>query len=106
MKSEQYDNDQHSEVIDIELFAKEGKTPPKGTTYRIRIDKDYYVVHVSEMYGSELLTLAGKTPINRYRLDQKLKGGATKKIELTDIVDFSTPGIERFQTLPLDQTEG
>lgn len=106
MKPEQHDNEQHSEVIDIEQYAKEGKTPPKGTTYRIRVDKDYYVVHVSEMSGSEILTLASKTPPNRYRLDQKLKGGATKKIELTDIVDFSTPGIERFQTLPLDQTEG
>jgi hypothetical protein len=106
MNSDQQGNNEHVEVIDLELYAKEGKTPPKGTKYRIRIDKDYYEVHVSEMSGSEILTLAGKTPPNRFRLDQKLKGGATKKIELNDIVDFSTPGVERFQTLPLDQTEG
>jgi len=99
------ENEDHSEVIDIEKYAKEGKTPPVGKKYRIRIDKDYFEVETNHMTGKEILELAKKNP-DRFRLDQKLKGGATKKIELTDTVDFTEPGVERFMTLPLDQTEG
>lgn len=95
-----------TEIVDIEAYAKEGKVPPKGKRYRIRIDKQSYVVEVSQMTGREILVLAGKNPPERFRLDQKLKGGATKKIELGDMVDFTTAGVERFMTLPLDQTEG
>jgi len=96
----------NSDIIDLEVYAKEEKEPPKGTRYRIRIDKNHYIVEVSQMTGREILKLAGKEPPERFRLDMKLKGGATRKIELEDVVDFTTPGIERFMTLPLDQTEG
>ena len=94
------------EVIEIELYAKRGEIPPKGKRYKIRVDKEHYIVTVSKMSGREILLLACKTPPERFRLDQKFKGGATKKIELNEIVDFTTPGVERFMTLPLDQTEG
>jgi hypothetical protein len=94
------------DVIDIEEYAKAGKKPPKAKNYRIRIDKDRYVVNVSEMTGRQILELAGKNPPERFRLDQKLHGGQTKKIELTEVVDFTAQGVERFMTLPLDQTEG
>lgn len=94
------------DVIDIEEYAKAGKNPPKAQSYRIRVDKERYVVKVGEMTGRQILELAGKNPPERFRLDQKLHGGQTKKIELTEVVDFTTPGVERFMTLPLDQTEG
>lgn len=94
------------DVIDIEEYAKAGKKPPKAKNYRIRIDKDRYVVQVGEMTGRQILELAGKNPPERFRLDQKLHGGQTKKIELTEVVDFTAQGVERFMTLPLDQTEG
>lgn len=94
------------EVIDLEQFAKEGKPVPKGKKYRIRIDKTQYVVEVETMTGKELLELAGKNPYNRFQLNQKLHGGNVKKIEYNESVDFTAPGIERFMTLPLDQTEG
>ena len=94
------------DVIDIEEYAKAGKKPPKAKNYRIRIDKDRYVVQVGEMTGHQILELAGKNPPERFRLDQKLHGGQTKKIELAEVVDFTAQGVERFMTLPLDQTEG
>jgi hypothetical protein len=95
------------EIVDLEEFAKSNKTPPsqcKG--YRIRVDKQFYTVTQSVMTGRQILELAGKTPVDRYSLRQKFSGGQTKKITLNDKVDFTTPGIERFMTLPLDQTEG
>lgn len=94
------------EIIDVEEYAKKGEVPAKGMQYQIRVDKEHYVVDVHEMTGCEILLKADKNPPERFRLDQKLKGGATQKIDLNDVVDLTTPGLERFMTLPLDQTEG
>lgn len=93
-------------VVDIEQYAKDGREVPAAEKYRIRIDKDFFVVETAEITGAELLALAKKTPPERFSLYQKLKGGETKKIELIQTVDLRSPGLERFMTLPLDQTEG
>jgi len=94
------------DVVDLEEYAKAGHTPPRVTHYRIRIDKNKYDVAVPSMTGRELLILAGKTPPTQYMIVQKFSGGQTKRIGLDERVDFTTPGVERFMTLPLDQTEG
>jgi len=94
------------EIIDIEECAKAGRKPPRARAYRIRIDKQLYTVKVPAMTGRELLTLAGKIPVTSYMISQKFRGGQAKKIGLDEKADFTTPGVERFMTLPLDQTEG
>jgi len=94
------------EVVDLEEYARSGRTPPKAKTYRIRIDKTKYEVSVPSMTGRQILTLAGKTPVERFMLSQKLHGGQVKPIGLDDVVDFTAPGVERFMTLAKDQTEG
>lgn len=94
------------EIIDIEECAKAGRKPPKAKHYRIRIDKQKFVVKVSVMTGRELLNLAGKTPATNFMISQKLRGGEARKIGYDEKVDFTTPGVERFMTLPLDQTDG
>ena len=94
------------EIVDIEDYAKNDKTIPKAKKYRIRIDKQRYVLDVPEMTGRELLTLAGKEPPEQYAIYQKLRGGKTEKIDLDETASFRKPGVERFMTLPLDQTEG
>ena len=99
----QYETD---DVVDLEQYAREGHRPPHASRYRIRIDRQYYVAAAPSLTGRELLQLAGKTPPEQYMLSQKLRGGETKRIALDDRVDFTTPGVERFMTLPLDQTEG
>jgi len=99
-------NLQEEKIIDIEEYAKEGKVIPEADQYRIRIDKQHYVVRVPEMTVGQLLALAGKQPPERFSLYQKLKGGETRIVELDQTADFRTPGVERFMTLPLDQTEG
>lgn len=98
--------DEKTVIIDLENYAKTGEKIPENIHFRIRIDKDQYVVDVPEMTGRQLLKLAGKTPPEQYAIFQRIKGGQTQKIELDQMVDFRTPGLERFMTLPLDQTEG
>lgn len=94
------------EVIDLEACAKEGRQPPAGVRYRIRIDREHFVVNVPCMTGRELLQLAGKCPPEQWMISQKLRGGQVVEIGLDEKADFTTPGVERFMTLPLDQTEG
>lgn len=94
------------DVIDVEEYGRAGRAVPPARRYRIRIDKDLYTVDVAEMTGRHLLELAGKNPPAQYAIYEKLRGGATKKIELDEKADFRAPGVERFMTLPLDQTEG
>ena len=95
----------HDEV-EIEVYGKQNIRPPKAKRYVIRIDKVKYTVHVSRMTGRQLLELAGKTPPEKYSISQKLHGGQVKTIGLDEEADFTRPGVERFMTLPLDQTEG
>ena len=77
--------------IDIELYVKEGKKVPHGTeySYKFKVDKQHFVVESHLISGREILTLAGKLPPANYRIDQKMKGGSKKKIELEDIVNLA-----------------
>jgi hypothetical protein len=102
------DNQDIDQIIDIEAYVKEGKTIPKGpkVKYQVRIDGERYIMDKQLVTGRELLAKAGKNPPEGFRLDQKFRGGATKKIGLDDIVDLAAAGVERFMTLPLDNTEG
>ena len=93
-------------VVDVEEHAREGRPVPPAATYRIRIDRERYEVHDSTISGRELLVLAGKTPVERFAVYLKRKGGTTERIALDQAVDLRGPGVERFVTLPLDQTEG
>jgi len=97
---------EHSdEIVDLEQFAKEDRTPPRSLRYRIRIDRERYVVQAPCLTGRELLALAGKKPAE-FQLFQKFRGGEMEQVLPDAKVDFTRRGVERFVTLPLDQTEG
>lgn len=94
------------DIIDIEWCTLHGHTPPRGRKYRIIVDREKFVVDKECMTGKEILILAGKTPPERFQLRQKLKGGKVVTIAYDQKVCFTEPGIEKFKTIPLDQTEG
>lgn len=93
------------ELEDLEVCAKEGRAARRVRRYRIRIDRELYVVDVTYMTGQQLLELSGKCDVTRWKIFQKLKGQMVE-IGLQETVSFTTPGVEKFKTLPLDQTEG
>lgn len=93
------------ELIDLEEWAKAGKDPKPAKVYRIRIDKEKKDVTVASMTGRQILALVGKTP-ETHLLSQKIRGRAPEPIGADQDVRFDTPGVERFQTLALDPTEG
>ncbi len=91
-------------IVDVEEHFATGKTLPRGKQYRIRIDKQQYVVNVEQMTGWEILALAGKTP-EKFLLRLKTKGGV-EPVAPDQVVSFMAPGIERFMTIPNEVTEG
>ncbi len=74
--------------------------------YKVQIDKDFFEAPSSRMTGRELLELADKKPAEGFAIYLKVKGGQPERIDLDQKIDLSQPGVERFVTLPLDQTEG
>jgi hypothetical protein len=93
-------------VIDIALYSHEGKPVPRGHHYKIMVDQKSYIVKQESLTGREILTLAGKNPPERYQLNQRFKEGKVQRVNYDQEVNFTAPGIEKFMTIPLDQTEG
>jgi hypothetical protein len=94
------------EEEDLEAAAKTGRAPRPAKRYRLRVDREYFVVSNPIITGREILILAGKVPPERFLLTQKFAGGRAEKLDLDETVDLRRPGVERFMTLPKDQTEG
>ena len=74
--------------------------------FKVQIDKGFFEAPVPLMSGRELLELADKKPADQFAIYLKVKGGQPQRIGLDEKIDLSKPGVERFVTLPLDQTEG
>jgi hypothetical protein len=89
-----------------EFSSKADKSDPKQHPYTIMIDRNNYKLEKECMTGRELLALAGKSPAERFQLNVRYKGGKVSKVGYDETICFSEPGIEKFMTLPLDQTEG
>lgn len=90
------------EIIDIDAYSREGKTPPQGRKYRVRIGDKYFVFNHHILNGRELLEKAGKNPVECFWLYQKLRHCDFEKINLNEKVDLSKPGIEHFVVKPIE----
>ena len=96
------------EELDVEEFARgheHDREKPMARFYIIRIDRERKRVDKPELTGREILALVNKTP-ETHRLYQKFRSGETRIVEPGDVVSFRRPGVERFQTIPLDTMEG
>ena len=91
--------------VDIEDCSRHGRPPPKGQKYRIRIDREKYIVEEEKITGMQILALAEKTP-EEWALNQKLGGGKRERIKADDFVDISQPGVERFETVRRQAQQG
>lgn len=94
------------EIIDVHEHCHNGQPVPPDCKYRISIDREPYVVDDACLTGREILLLTNKTPPDRFQLRQKFKDGRVVTIANDQKVCFTDPGIEKFKTIPLDQTEG
>jgi hypothetical protein len=93
------------ELVDIEEYAKRKEKPPRAHLYKFRIDDVYYTTPKSELTGREILAFAGKTP-ETYQLRERLGHGKVVAIAPDEIVDLREHGVERFITIPKENTDG
>lgn len=93
------------DIINLEWAAKNDKTPPKGKKYQYKVDESEFISETETKTGKQILEAAGKVPAANFILRQKVKGNWIT-IKVDTIVNFTDPGVEKFKTLPNDQTEG
>ena len=94
------------DLVDLEDHAREHDAcAPRARRYRIRIDREKYIVEVPTMTGREILALAGHTP-KSHKIYQKRRGCPPDPVGPDEVVDFRARGVERFQTIPIDPREG
>lgn len=89
---------------EIEKHCECGEPPPRTKRYIIRVDKIRLVVDHPDPTGREILVLAGKNP-EKTMLNQKI-GKGFQPVGLGQKVDLTACGVERFTTLPNEQSEG
>ncbi len=93
-----------SEPIDLQAYAKEGKKVPPNGPYKIRVNKEFFDWPESTISGAEILNLTKKDPAKNAAY--QFVRGKPQRVQLDQEIDLTEPGVERFETLPLDQTEG
>lgn len=94
------------EIVDLEEHCHEGHRPPRARGYRVRVNGELFVVHKERPTGREIMDIAGITPPEKYGLYLKIHGQQYRRVGLDETIDLRAPGVEKFKTLPLDQTEG
>jgi hypothetical protein len=93
-------NNSQEELIDIEHYSNTKQKPPAGKRYQVKVDDQTIVFNKEKVTGLEILEAACRTPAECYTLYQKLKDCDFEKVSLTEVVDLTKPGIERFVTKP------
>ena len=93
------------DLIDIEECGKRERRPPKGKSYKIRVDGDKYRVDSERITGTAILELVGKN-FQEWSLNQKFCGGKRERIKADYVVDLTRPGVERFETVRLQAQQG
>ena len=94
------------EIADLEEYAERGEKPPHCRGYRIRVNRERYVVYEEKPTREAILKIAELTPVDKWTLRVIVRGGKPELIKEGDSVDLTRPGVEKFKALPRDQTEG
>lgn len=94
------------DIVDVEKCGRENLPPPPARRYRVKIDREYHVFDKRVVMGGEILERAGKVPVSRFELEMGLHGAGFVAVEPDERIDLGRPGIEVFQTFPLDEQEG
>lgn len=94
--------DPNDEIVDLELYSKEGKKPPAKKKYKVKIEKEYYIFEEEIVTGREIMERAAITPIECFWLYQKLKDCDFEKIDPSEKIDLTKKGIEHFVLKPTE----
>lgn len=94
------------EVLDVEECGRSGRIPPPARRYKVRIDREHHVFDRRVVTAREMLERAGRVPVERFEIEMGMHCAGFVSLEYGQEVDLGQPGIEVFQTFPLDEQEG
>lgn len=84
----------------MQNLAKNEGDSLENKSYKVLIDGDKYEFNNAIVTGEEILIKYGITSPNCFTLYQKLMGCDFEKISLSEAVNLSNPGIEKFAIKP------
>lgn len=93
------------DIADIEDYTARKKPLPLAKLYGLRIDGRRFEVATRLISGRDILVLAAKSPPERFQLDKRVRGKFVQ-VGLTEVIDLGEPGLEVFESFPLDEREG
>ena len=94
------------EIADLEEYAARGERPPRCRGYRIRVNRERFVIYEPKPTREMILETAGLIPVKEWTLRLIVRGCKPELIKPGEQVDLTRPGVEKFKALPRDQTEG
>ena len=93
------------DAVDIEECGRHGRRPPRHRRYRIRIDREKYLVETRVITGRQILELVGKS-YHEWALNRKLPDARRVRVAPDETVDLAEPGVERFETVRKQAQQG
>lgn len=96
----------NSIIIDIEEYARSKKKIPVGTNnkYKIKVNREYFIVDSRFQTGAEILLLAGKDA-NSHHLNADYGSGNVQPVKKDDKIDF-VQGVVKFMATPVQAVNG
>lgn len=91
-----------AQVIDLEEYSREERQPPVGRRYRVKVDSQHFIFDHHLVLGKDVLSAAGFSPVECYKLYLKLRNCDFELVALSETVDLSKPGIEHFIVKPTE----
>jgi len=91
--------------IDLEECSKHNRRPPRKHHYKIKIDREKYVVSEAIITGGQILAIVSKDP-SEWALNQKFLGGRRARVMINENVDLTKCGVERFETVRRQAQQG
>lgn len=84
------------ELVEIEVYVREGRPVPKAHKYRYRVNKQAFETEKEEISREEILEKAGLVPVDDYRLRKKRRHGPPEEVKPHEIIHLREHGVERF----------
>jgi hypothetical protein len=99
-------NNNSNNASDLQKGSENTTGSKKEIQYSVMVDREKIEFDTECATGRDILTRANKLPVERFQLNVRLKGGKVEKVGYETSFCFTNPGLEKFMTIPLDQTEG
>lgn len=94
------------EIVEIEIFVREGRPVPRAHRYKYRVNKQHFISDKPEISREDILERAGLVPTGQYRLRLKRRHGPPEEIKPGQTVHLRDHGIERFIAQPKEVQDG